>query len=193
MHLRHNNIRDVSINMLEEVCYDIKKEPVLLSLSGETFSLNSANKSEEARADISARGVFQPMDKVFFDVRIFHPASASNSSVADPFLNHEQQKKREYNQRIIDVEKASFVPLVYSTCGGEGKEAAAFNKRLALLLSAKRNLSYSDAISYVRRRIRFSILQTTLLALRGYRGKCTEKTFDEDSDLDLIPTAQPYR
>ena len=97
------------------------------------------------------------------------------------------EKKRTYNQRVIDVEKATFVPLVFSTNGAMGKEAETFNKRLATLLSLKRNISYSDAISFVRRKIRFSILRTSLIALRGYRGPVVDQQINEDSDIDLIP------
>ena len=92
----------------------------------------------------------------------------------------------------MEVEKATFVPLVYSTSGGAGKEATALNKRLALLLSQKRSISYGDAISFVRRSIRFSILKTTLIALRGFRGKSWEKLMDENSNLDLIQKPKPY-
>ena len=129
------------------------------------------------------------MDKVLFDVRIFHPSASSNAAVADPFQKHEQEKKRTYNQRVIDVEKASFVPLVFSTNGTMGKEADKFHKRLATLLSMKRNISYSEAISFIRRRLRFSILRTSLIALRGFRGNTpTLNNIREDSDIDLIPS-----
>ena len=127
------------------------------------------------------------MDKVFFDVRIFHPTATSNAAVNDPFHKHELEKKRTYNQRIIDVEKATFVPLVFSTNGAMGKEAETFNKRLATLLSQKRNISYSDAMSFVRRKIRFSILRTSLISLRGYRGQLVNQEINENSDIDLIP------
>ena len=126
------------------------------------------------------------MDKVLFDVRIFHPSATSNS-VGDPFRKHEQEKKRTYNQRVIDVEKATFIPLVFSTSGAMGKEAERFHKRLATLLSNKRNISYSDAMSFIRRKLRFSILRTSLIALRGYRRKPVIQDLNEDSDIDLIP------
>ena len=146
VHLRHNQIRDIEAKLLSEVCHDVVIEPPLLPLTGEQFPLRSTNEAAEARLDVSARGVWRPMDKVFFDVRIFHPNAASNAAANDPFRKHEMEKKRTYNQRVIDVEKATFVPLVFSTNGAMGKEAESFNKRLATLLSQKRNISYSDAI-----------------------------------------------
>ena len=92
----------------------------------------------------------------------------------------------------MDVEKASFVPLVFSTNGEMGNEAEIFNKRLATLLSIKRNISYSEAIAFVRRKLRFSILRTSLIALRGYRGQNMNQNIAEDSDIDLIPKNNLY-
>ena len=157
-YLRHNNVRDLEVNLLTEVCHDVVVEPRLLPLTGEVFPLQSTKKEDDAHPDISARGVFRPMDKVFFDVRIFHPNAASNLASADAILKHEKEKKRCYNQRIIDVEKGCFIPLVFSTNGAMGKEADRFHKRLASLLAKKRNISYSEAISFIRCRIRFSSL-----------------------------------
>ena len=37
------------------------------------------------------------------------------------FVEHKKEKKRKYQQRVIDVELASFTPLVFSTNGGMGK------------------------------------------------------------------------
>ena len=186
--MRHNQIRDIEAKLLSEVCHDVITEPPLLPLTGEQFALKSANQAADARLDISARGVWRPMDKVFFDVRIFHPTASSNATAKDPFLKHEKEKKRAYNQRVIDVEKATFTPLVFSTSGAMGEEAAKFNKRLATLLSIKRNISYSDAMSFIRRKLRFSILRTSLIALRGFRGHIVDQSILEDSDLNLIPS-----
>ena len=48
--MRHNQIRDLIINFLiESGCKDIVREPHLLPLTGETFTLRSVNTSQEAR------------------------------------------------------------------------------------------------------------------------------------------------
>ena len=177
--------------MLREVCFDVQKEPVLLPLSGEQFRLKSANTAQEARPDVSARIVWNNLDKVFFDFRIFHHGAKSNqlATVEAAFKKHEDEKKRVYNQRIIDVEKATFTPLVLSTHGGIGPEAEKFNKRLAALIAKKRGILYSEAVSFVRTRLRFSILRTVLMAVRGFRGKEIRED-DPNSDINLIET--PY-
>ena len=139
-------------------------------------------------------GFLDPWTKCFFNIRIFHPNAASNLASADAFQKHEKEKKRCYNDRIINVEKASFIPLVFGTNGTIGKEADRFHKRLGSLIAAKRNISYSEAISYIRRRIRFGILRTALITLRGFRGNAPDIpcTIMEDSDIDLIPASQMH-
>ena len=47
------------------------------------------------------------------------------------YRRHEQAKKREYGQRIREVERGVFTPLVLSTTGGMGREVTTFYKRLA--------------------------------------------------------------
>ena len=93
VHLRHNQIRDLEIKMLREVCYDVKKEPPLLPLTGESLNRKTANRAPDARADISARSVYSNLDKVLFDVRCFHDGAASNESSTDAFKKHEDEKK----------------------------------------------------------------------------------------------------
>ena len=75
--------------------------------------------SEEARLDISARGLWSALDKTFLDVRVFHPGADSNTGkLSKVYKKHEAEKKRVYNERVIQVEKATFTPLVFSTTGG---------------------------------------------------------------------------
>ena len=42
--MRHNDIRDITANWLSEVCPDVKREPPLLPLMGETIISQSANR-----------------------------------------------------------------------------------------------------------------------------------------------------
>ena len=54
--IRHDEVRDLTASMLREICHDVKTEPELLSLEGEHFQYRTANTTNEARVDISARG-----------------------------------------------------------------------------------------------------------------------------------------
>ena len=106
-----------------------------------------------------------------------------------PSKKHENEKNctYSYNQRIIQIEKATFTvtPLVFSTSGAMGEEANKFHKRIAMLMSYKRGNLYSDCISYIRKKLRFTILRTILMAIRGYRGKPLQKE-QYNSDINLI-------
>ena len=83
---------------------------------------------------------------------------------------HENAKKADYNERVLQVERASMTPLIFSTSGGEGKEAARFHNHRAALVSEKRSEQYSTVKSFMRKRIRFCLLRTTLESLRGSRS-----------------------
>ena len=98
------------------------------------------------------------------------------------YSHHEQQKKREYNNRVIRIEQGSFTPMVFSTSGGMGTEASKLLKRVAQKISLKRKEEYSHVISFLRRRFRFDLLRTCVIALRGYRGGSRP---DMIKDLDL--------
>ena len=66
------------------------------------------------------------------DVRVFNPLAPSTRqmSLDKCFLTHEKEKTRAYEQRVREVEHASFVPLVMTATGGMAKEATNFYKRL---------------------------------------------------------------
>ena len=70
MTLRHNEVRDFTGKLLNEVCKDVRKEPSLLALNGEQMNHRRANKNDEARLDISATGFWTPGQRVFLDVRV---------------------------------------------------------------------------------------------------------------------------
>ena len=183
--LRHNNVRDTEAALLREVCKDVTIEPTLTS---------SEELGDRSKLDIGVRGLWSGLEKTLCDVRIFHPGAKyyCQKKMDAVFKQHETEKKTKYLDHVINVEKCSFTPLVFSTHGGCAPEADRFHKRLATLLAKKRDILYSEAISYVRRRVRFSILRTTLMAVRGYRGTGAKECNLEDEDLNLIPRSQLY-
>ena len=114
-----------------------------------------------------------------------HPNSPSyvNKPIEDVYTSHEQEKKRNYSERVLQVERGSFTPIVGSTFGGWGKEADRHHKRIATLIAIKKNEEYSDVISYIRTRLRFSLLKSILTAVRGVRGK--SRTADPVSSISF--------
>ena len=87
--------------------------------------------------------------------------------------------------RVINAEKGTFTPLVFSTSGGMGMEATLFYKRVAERVASKTLQRYSDVVSFIRRRLRFDLLKTTLIALRGFRGCKRNSLSSPIGDLDI--------
>ena len=174
--MRHNALRDLHAELQQEVCRDVVVEPRLLPLSDQSEVSGAAG--ERAAPDVSSRGLWSPFERTFYDVRVFHPNAPSyrSSSTANLYLNHEKEKMKKYNSRVITVEKGTFTPLVYSTFGGCGPQATAYHKRLSQLIAKKRNEDYRQVISNIRTRIRFCLLRSVLVSLRGERGKSQQKS-----------------
>ena len=169
--MRHNRIRDLEADLMKEVCYDVKIEPELLSIEGD--GSRNGNAAEKARLDVAGVGVWGAYEKTYLDIRIMHQNSQSyiNKPVDQVYVQHEREKKRSYGERVLQIEKASFTPIVLSTHGGCGKEADRHHKRIAELIADKKNESYSEVICHLRTRIRFSLLRSILTAVREFRGR----------------------
>ena len=125
-----------------------------------------------------------------------HPNSPSyeNMTPNEIYSLHEKAKKRSYNNRIMQVEKGSFTPLIFSTTGGMGPECARYHKRVAELIANKRGELYSDVVSHMRTRIRFALLKSILIAIRGERGRRrnVREAPMADLSLNLIPDRPSY-
>ena len=105
-------------------------------------------------------------------VRVFNPSTQSNqqTSLTSTYRRHELEKKRQYEQRVREVEHSSFTPLVLSSTGGMGKAATIFYKRLSSMLSEKRDVPYSTMIGWVRYRLSFALLRASIMSIRGARS-----------------------
>ena len=158
-------MRDITAELLSKVCNDVAIKPPLQSLSGEVITPQSANRQDDARANIHARGFWGQRQSAFFDIMVFHPNAQSyrNTSIPSVYRRHEQQKKREYGDRVREVELASFTPLVFSTSGGMGKEAVTFYHRLVELLSRRNTMTYSSTLAWLRCLLSFSLLRSATI------------------------------
>ena len=187
--LRHNEIRDLTANLLRESgCLGVSTEPHLLPITGEKFRLKSTNTKNDARLDVAATGFWSDMDKIYTDVRIFNPLAPTNCSVSldDALKRHEQEKKRCYNERVLEVEQASFCPLVFSVTGAMGNEAEKFYRHLAHRLSKKTHQTYPHTMRYIRQRISFTLLRTAVISLRGHKGTKLKAYSKDINDFNLL-------
>jgi hypothetical protein len=171
--IRHNEVRDFTGQLLTEVCHDVCIEPVLQPLEGERLDLASSIRDDNARTDIRARGFWGCSHQcAFLDVKVFNPNAQTNRKfpLAACYPCHEKMKKRAYEQRVTDIEHGSFTPLVFSTTGGMGELADTFYRRLASLVSAKRDQPYHQIMGWMRCHLSFSLLRSAVMCLRGSRS-----------------------
>ncbi len=194
VNMRHDAIRNVEAKLMEKVCKDVQIEPMLLPCNPDEMT-EGTNCAPNARLDFSGRGLFSDGEKVFTDVRVTHPNAKylREKSLEQIYKLHENEKKVMYNDRILNVEKGTFTPLVFTTSGGMGPECEKFNKRIAEKTANKTNETYSQVMMHIRTRLRFALLKSTLAGLRGFRGK-KSKSWEEEEDVEynLIPHGKCY-
>ena len=120
---RHNELRDLEAALQSTVCSDVEVEAVLQDISEEQLS-RGANKAQDVRLDIHARGFWEHQRSAFFDVRVCHPNDESYKDLESQkiYRMHENEKKRQYSTRVLDIEDGKFTPLIFTTTGGMGKE-----------------------------------------------------------------------
>ena len=187
--MRHNSIRDTIAGMIGEVVKDVSTEPILTPLSGEKFHRKATTTDPEARADVAARGFWSKGVKMFADIRVFNPLAPSYRSSTQKaiYKRLENEKKSKYAERIIEIEKGTFTPLVFSTLGGCGMEAQRFLKQLIELHANKKKCDHSKVANLIRTKLAFCILRATILCIRGAR-KVKRQEY-EMMDID-VHTAQ---
>ena len=84
-------------------------------------------------------------------------------TLAQLYHKNEHEKNTKYRERVRDLEKASSVPLVFTTSGGMAPECAAFMKQVAHRLADKRKDDYAAVANYIRTKIRFALLKSVLM------------------------------
>ena len=112
---RHNKLRNLTAEILGKVCKNVVIEPLLTPLTGEELP-KSSNMRNQARPNITARGLWINRQMAFCDVRVFNPLARCHLHHSLPAVHkkNENEKNREYNQQILQVEHGSFTPLVFS-------------------------------------------------------------------------------
>ena len=143
----------------------------------------TVNWGETAAEDSQLRGRvhgWMLVHKVFgergitciFDVRVFNSHAPSNckSTQTAVYRRHENEKRRSYQQQVLEVEHGSFTLLVSSATGGVGPAVRVTYGRLASLLAEKRSALYRQVISWLRCLLNFSLLSSTVMCIWGARS-----------------------
>ena len=164
-------MRNIISSLLSEVCKDVRVEPQLQPLTGESFAPSTAT-GNEVRLDVRARGFWQSGQMAFFDVRVFNPNARryAKQELSKTYQLNEKEKKCFYNERIMQVEHDTFTPLVMSATGGTGRESSKLYSRLSELISEKRESSYSIVATWIRQKIIFALFKSIAMCLRGSRS-----------------------
>ena len=159
--IHHNEVRDLTASLLSEVCSDVGVgvEPALLSVEGEPLQFVTANREDGARLYVVARDFWgRNRQRVFFDVWVFNPFAHSyfRSQLSRCYLLHEHEKRRAYDERVREVERTCFSPLVFAATGGT---ATTVYRKLASMLAEKRSINYSKCLFWLRCRLCFLLLR----------------------------------
>ena len=94
---------------------------------------------------ISARSIWNPLERAFLDVKVYHAQAPSNRNlkiIPRMYSHHKDQKKRAYNARILEVERGVFTSLVFSTSGGMVEKAKTLFKRMSAEMANKTGQKY---------------------------------------------------
>ena len=141
------------------------------------------NSEDNTRADICAGGFWGVQHQnAFINIKVFNHSARSNKKFSIPscYKHHERTKRRGYEQRIIEIERGSFTPLIFSTSGGMGKSVEIFYKHSASMITEKRRQSYQSVIQWMRCLLNFLLIRSAIMCLRGSRlPDCFDRTTAE--------------
>ena len=99
------------------------------------------------------------------------PPSNRKPTIAGSYRKHEEEKRRSYESRILNVEHTSFIPVVFSTTGGQGKAASTLFGRTSCIKSEKNGEPFSVAMALIRAQLSFALVKAAVECLRGHRHK----------------------
>ena len=98
-------MRDLFASLLKD-----EVDPHLQPLTGKVL-IASANSSDEARLDVSARGFWQRGQPAFFDVRIFNPFAKSQVTLTKNLTRLSRaMRTRKSHITTSELSKSSIVP-----------------------------------------------------------------------------------
>ena len=170
---RHNRVRDITAQLLTNVCPNVGTEPTLQPLSGESFPLKSTDVEEGARLDVQAHNFWDnSKGSAYFNVRVFnvHAPMNSNSSTKACYRKHRKEKRSEY-----ETNSRSWAWHLYST-GFVNQWVMAtlgnsyIQMTMAGLIAYKQGQSYSMTLQFIGCKISFSLIDSASMYLRGLRS-----------------------
>jgi hypothetical protein len=172
IHMRHDEPKQALIVEAKQLWNDVQGEPRLEPLSGEKFKHKTAKTTDDARSDVRIRSFWSKGRNAFFEFRVFYPHARSHLDQlpTDLYKKIQNDRKREYEQRIRRVEDGDFTPMIMSSTGGMGPQMSMALKHIAQKLSDKQNKKYPKVIGVLRCKFAFAVARAALVCLRGSRS-----------------------
>ena len=182
--LRLNQIRDLRANLLKIICHGVLIEPTLQQVTGESLHERTANITDEARVDIAARGFCISEQRAFFDIRVFNPMAQwyRSQELTKAYEINGRKKKRQYNERISEVEHSSFIPSIMTALGGMLREVSKFYSRLSESITEKSKERYSVIKNWISWKILFALINCVCMCVRGSRSVYPLRDIDVKND-----------
>ena len=103
--------------------------------------------------------------EAFLDIRVFELNANRylNATLPRHHEKNEKEKKRNYNNRVLQIEHRTFTPLVFSIYGSMEKECTKFYSRLPESLFDELKQSKSLTVNWLRIKVCFGLLKSHLL------------------------------
>ena len=113
--------------------------------------------------------MWRPGQNAFFDIRLINvnENSQEHQTVENILKKHEKEKRRAYNNRIMNVEHGTFIALDFSLTEGEVPETSTFHKHIAQKYCEKNEGKYEKILSLITCKLSFLILRSVLICVKG--------------------------
>jgi len=180
--------------MLHYLYHKIGKNVELISF----FPNNNNNNKlllSDARLDVHARGFWDRQGSAFFDMRVFHPNAESykDLTIQQLYRKHEDEKKRLYANRVLEVEQGTFTPLLFTTIRGMAVDCKRFHSRLAELIAIKKGEEHRTTVSMIHSKVFFALEICLTLCIKGSRSPRRVPLNLEHCDLEIEKEQAGFR
>ena len=194
---RHNNVRDLLAGLMREAgCKPVETEPHLQPIPpglqrrvgrGPRTGAVISTDADDARLDVLATGVWGDQRRAFFDIRVTDPLAPSyiSTSLDQHKKSQEKLKKNSYNDRVLQVERASFTPLVFTVAGGAGREASRLMSILGERIASKTSQPKSAVMGVMRTRLSYTLIRANTVCLRGHKGP-PRRAFEHEASYEMV-------
>ena len=121
---------------------DARVESLLEQLTWESLQHHTA-RGNEVKLDVYAREFWEAGQISFFNVRVFNLSTTRYVKLepSKSYKINEKEKKRYYNERLMQIEDGSLTPLVLSVTEGMSRKCLKFSACLPEIISKKRGVN----------------------------------------------------